>query len=551
MRDTPKENKQNLWISLLNEVQLNRRNAYGTVESPDKPQLIILGSESTGKTRLVGCISKDKDMNCGIGLDYHFLNLNEDGREDTLNMGVWCLDGDPQLSNLLKFALNESNIWHTMGIICVNYAEPWSILNDLELWLQILEQHINHLKITSEEIENLKSSIVYSFKKFTDPSTVKNEVTKSSIGLLHQLSLQTPNVLKDQFENTKWTFSPLHPKPIDRGDGIGAFSSSLPQHQHHQQQQQQQEQQKPQQTKDGQPEKEEDEVDEDQSDHKSAERQTHEWLQSVITDGVMNKILPIPIIIVVTKTDMADLLEKDFGYTDEKFDYILFNLRKLCLEYGAALIYTSAKEEINTDILLNYIKHRLFDMPLINSAMLVDPKAIFIPAGWDSLHRIELFKKSVSSNLIDNSYNQIVPKPSKLRRRPSCISKGVGAENMPTEEVNILQTVEDDQHFLNRMQSMLANMPTPTATSGIGSGTPVGSITSSQSGESSLLNESMQSGHSNQSKPGSATDKEAVLSSFFNSLLARKSLTESPIISKSIQQITSSKLNSPSSKDNE
>ncbi|CAH8570547.1 unnamed protein product [Heterobilharzia americana] len=521
MRDTPKENKQNLWISLLNEVQLNRRNAYGTVESPDKPQLIILGSESTGKTRLVGCISKDKDMNCGIGLDYHFLNLNEDGREDTLNMGVWCLNGDPQLSNLLKFALNESNIWHTMGIICVNYAEPWSILNDLELWLQILEQHINHLKITSEEIENLKSSIVYSFKKFTDPSTVKNE---------------TPNVLKDQFENTKWTFSPLHPKPIDRGDGIGAFSSSLPQHQHHQQQQQhQQEQQKPQQTKDGQPEKEEDEVDEDQSDHKSAERQTHEWLQSVITDGVMNKILPIPIIIVVTKTDMADLLEKDFGYTDEKFDYILFNLRKLCLEYGAALIYTSAKEEINTDILLNYIKHRLFDMPLINSAMLVDPKAIFIPAGWDSLHRIELFKKSVSSNLIDNSYNQIVPKPSKLRRRPSCISKGVGAENMPTEE----------------MQSMLANMPTPTATSGIGSGTPVGSITSSQSGESSLLNESMQSGHSNQSKPGSATDKEAVLSSFFNSLLARKSLTESPIISKSIQQITSSKLNSPSSKDNE
>ncbi|CAH8860707.1 unnamed protein product [Trichobilharzia szidati] len=90
--------------------------------------------------------------------------------------------------------------------------------------------------------------------------------------------------------------------------------------------------------------------------------------------------------------------------------------------YGAALIYTSVKESINTDVFLDYLKHRLFDMPLKNSAMLVDPEAIFIPAGWDSLHRLELFKKSLSPNLIDSSYNQVIPRPLKLRRKGSCAS---------------------------------------------------------------------------------------------------------------------------------
>ncbi|KAK4468108.1 hypothetical protein MN116_008277 [Schistosoma mekongi] len=534
MRDKPSDNKQNFWISLLDEVQLNRRNAYGTIESPDKPQLIIFGNESTDKKRLIECINSNKEIHCGIGLDYQFLDLHEDGSEDSLHMGVWCLDGHPQQSNLLKFALNKSNIWHTMGVICIDYTEPWSLINNLELWLQVIEQHINHLKIDSEEIDNLKLSIVYSFKMFTDPSAVKDDVTKCSINLRHQLSLQSQNIAKDQFENTKWSYSPLHPKPIGRNDGV---SSSYSQ-QHSVQSDEFQ--------LDGK---------DDQSEQKSNEQRSIKWLKNVITEGVMSKLLPIPIMVVITKTEITDTLEKDFGYTDEKFDFILYHLRKLCLEYGAALIYTSVKEAINTNTLVNYIKHRLFDLPLKNSAMLVDPKAIFIPAGWDSLHRLELFKKNLSSNLIDCNYNQIITKPSKFRRKTSCTTKTIGADTTPTEEINILQTVEDDQHFLRRMQTMLANMPMPTVTSSLPgslSNTPsAGStISSSQPRETSLLTESIPSNIPNQSKPGTTTDKEAVLSSFFNSLLSRKSLTETnpPKTIQSTTGMTSNRIN-PSTQD--
>ncbi|CAI2731691.1 unnamed protein product [Schistosoma spindalis] len=329
MRDTLEDRKQNLWISLLDEVQSNRRNAYGTIESPDKPQLIIFGNESTDKTRIIEWINSNTDIQCGIDLDYQFFNLHEDGSEDSLHMGIWSLDGDPQQSNLLKFALNKSTIWHTMGIVCIDYTEPWSIMNDLELWLQIIEQHIHYLKMDLEEIEHLKSSIVYNLKMFTDSSIVKDDGTKSSMNFRHQLSLQSQNIVKDQFETTKWSYSPLHPKPIDSCTGI---SYSLQQNQPIQNDEQQQNDQ------------------DDQSNEKSVEQQqqSNKWLKKFITEGVMNKLLPIPIMIVVTKTDITDLLEKEFGYTDEKFDYILYHLRKLCLEYVSEDIQTSGELIGNT-----------------------------------------------------------------------------------------------------------------------------------------------------------------------------------------------------------
>ncbi|CAH8535469.1 unnamed protein product [Schistosoma turkestanicum] len=542
MRDVQEEGKKNLWISLLDEVQSNRRNAYGTIESPDKPQLIIFGNDTIDKKRIVECFNSNKPIQCGIGLDYQFLSLHEDGREESLHMGVWSLDGDPQQSNnLLKFALNKSNLWHTMGIICIDSTEPWSLINDLELWLQIIEQHMNYLKIDSEEMENLKSSIVYSFKMFTDPTTTtaaKDETTKQPLGLRHQLSLQSQPITKDQFENTKWSYSPLHPRPIDRNDICTGTTTTIQTSSPYTPKTQQQ-----QQTDDERIVEHDDQEDQLAAPKKSTEQSVNKSLQKFITEGVMNKLLPIPIMIVVTKTDMTDMLEKEYGFNDEKFDFILFHLRKLCLEYGAALIYISIKEDINTNILVNYIKHRLFDLPLKNSAMLIDPKAIFIPAGWDSLHRLELFKKNLSSNLIDRSYNQIITKPSKLRRKTSCVTKSGDTTTNPTqEEVNILQTIEDDQQFLKRMQTMLVNMPnmpqtvtSSTALSSSLTGTATTTTTSvdsttitSQSRESPLLTETLSSSSSasNQSKPGASSDKEAVLSSFFNSLLSRKSLTE-------------------------
>ncbi|KAA3671847.1 dynein light intermediate chain 1, cytosolic, partial [Paragonimus westermani] len=150
----------NIWSSLLKEVQANAstHHSYGTSGSTLGPQLLILGSEHVGKTRLIARISESAEIGTGVGLEFHYLCLGGESQEEYLQLGVWCLDGDPGHSNLLKFALSEPNIWHTMAVICLDLSEPWSMLNDLQLWLQLLQQHVVRLKLKDGEFHKLQMS---------------------------------------------------------------------------------------------------------------------------------------------------------------------------------------------------------------------------------------------------------------------------------------------------------------------------------------------------------------------------------------------------------
>lgn len=64
-------------------------------------------------------------------------------------LGVWVLDGDPGHVNLLKYALNENNFAHTLVILTVSMATPWSWKEHLEHWVKILSEHVNNLGIDS------------------------------------------------------------------------------------------------------------------------------------------------------------------------------------------------------------------------------------------------------------------------------------------------------------------------------------------------------------------------------------------------------------------
>lgn len=71
---------------------------------------------------------------------------------DLTRLGVWVLDGDPGHSNLLKFALNESNYAHTLVILTVSMTSPWSWLDQLQNWMKVLADHVDQLKIDSGDI---------------------------------------------------------------------------------------------------------------------------------------------------------------------------------------------------------------------------------------------------------------------------------------------------------------------------------------------------------------------------------------------------------------
>lgn len=66
---------------------------------------------------------------------------------DLTRLGVWVLDGDPGHSNLLKYALSETNFSNSLIILTVSMTTPWSWLDQLQHWMKLLADHVDRLKI--------------------------------------------------------------------------------------------------------------------------------------------------------------------------------------------------------------------------------------------------------------------------------------------------------------------------------------------------------------------------------------------------------------------
>lgn len=79
---------------------------------------------------------------------------------DLTRLGVWILDGDPGHLNLLKYALNEKNYAHTLVILTLSMTTPWCWQEQLEHWMKVLSDHLEQLKLSSEEREEQKQRLV-------------------------------------------------------------------------------------------------------------------------------------------------------------------------------------------------------------------------------------------------------------------------------------------------------------------------------------------------------------------------------------------------------
>uniref|UniRef100_A0A5F8HJ48 Dynein light intermediate chain n=1 Tax=Monodelphis domestica TaxID=13616 RepID=A0A5F8HJ48_MONDO len=95
-------------------------------------------------------------------------------------------------------------------------------------------------------------------------------------------------------------------------------------------------------------------------------------------DNMLTHNLGIPVLVVCTKCDAVSVLEKEHDYREEHFDFIQSHVRKFCLQYGAALIYTSVKEEKNLDLLYKYIVHKTYGFHFTTPALVVEKDAVFM-----------------------------------------------------------------------------------------------------------------------------------------------------------------------------
>ncbi|XP_077611589.1 cytoplasmic dynein 1 light intermediate chain 2 [Crocuta crocuta] len=403
--------------SILSEVSTRARSKL-----PSGKNILVFGEDGSGKTTLMTKLQGAEHGKKGRGLEYLYLSVHDEDRDDHTRCNVWILDGDLYHKGLLKFAVSAESLPETLVIFVADMSRPWTVMESLQKWASVLREHIDKMKIPPEEMRELERKFVKDFQDYIEP--------------------------EEGCQGSPQRRGPLTSGPDEE-------NVSLP-----------------------------------------------------LGDNMLTHNLGIPVLVVCTKCDAVSVLEKEHDYRDEHFDFIQSHLRRFCLQYGAALIYTSVKEEKNLDLLYKYIVHKTYGFHFITPALVVEKDAVFIPAGWDNEKKIAILHENFTTVKPEDAYEDFIVKPP--------VRKLVHDKEL---------AAEDEQVFLMKQQSLLAKQPaTPTRASESPARGPSGSPrTQGRGGPASVPSAS----------PGTSVKKpdpniknnaasEGVLASFFNSLLSKK-----------------------------
>lgn len=460
-----KEEDENLWASVLAEVQTNR-----TSQLPSTKNLIVLGDKESGRTSLVNKLQGQEEPRKGAGLEYSYIDVRDEYREDHTRLGVWVLDGDQHHGNLLRFALTEANFADNTVLICVSMTTPWNIMDQLHSWATLLQDHIDKLGLNAEKTNELRKTIVRQWQSYIEPG--------------------------DELEN-----GPIGDSPDKRGAMNGpsgnattGASATSP-----------------------------------ESPLKNQLTQLNDEDADIIPlpENCLTRNLGLNLVVVVTKTDYMADLEREFDYKDEGFDFIQSSVRKFCLQYGASLFYTSVKEDKNNDVLYKYLTHRIYGFPFRTPALVVEKDAVFIPSGWDNEKKIAILHENMHSVGPDKYYTDVIAKPMIRKIGASNRDLEVAAEDEQQFLLRQQQYLQQNAPTTSAAAAAVAGglspgmgLPAGVQKTGDRSGKViVGSPGSALQGSPKKMDAS---GKPLPLGPGGVNSSEGVLASFFNSLLSKK-----------------------------
>lgn len=162
----------NLWLEILQEVQESSSNKL-----PSCKTLLVLGDNESGKTSLIAKLEGNEDPRKGSGLEYHYIFVRDEYRDDHTRLGVYVLDGDQWHRNLLKYVLNEETFLNTTVLLTASMSEPWDIMESLKNWAQILEEHIQRLRLSESVLGEHQKRVLKRFEDYVEPGAEPDGVT--------------------------------------------------------------------------------------------------------------------------------------------------------------------------------------------------------------------------------------------------------------------------------------------------------------------------------------------------------------------------------------
>lgn len=129
-------------------------------------------------------------------------------------------------------------------------------------------------------------------------------------------------------------------------------------------------------------------------------------LQRSLNNDVLITNCGVPFIFVINKSD------NPCSKYDDKAEYILKHIRKLAINYGATIIYTSTKKKFNIKVLYDYIFNTLYNFDLVHCLNLNDKTSYFIPSGYD---RFSVLKSSDTQHDLDADYFEVIKNEEKVK----------------------------------------------------------------------------------------------------------------------------------------
>ncbi|EHA24014.1 hypothetical protein ASPNIDRAFT_181494 [Aspergillus niger ATCC 1015] len=147
--------------------------------------------------------------------------------------------------------------------------------------------------------------------------------------------------------------------------------------------------------------------------------------------GEWDEGLGIPMCVVCQGADKIEKLEKDHGWHEEQFDFILQFMRTLLLKHGASLIYT-------TPFLANSLQSLIHSSLGIHSLLkrqslkhnVIDRDKILVPSNWDSWGKIRIIREGFDMEGISTAWSIEIQDP------PEPLTNGVDDRSSDEQTAN-------------------------------------------------------------------------------------------------------------------
>lgn len=168
--------------------------------------------------------------------------------------------------------------------------------------------------------------------------------------------------------------------------------------------------------------------------------------------GEFDEPIGLPIVVVCQNALAVEQLEKERGYRESHFDFILQYLRTILLKHGAGLIYTMPSQPGQLQPLIHTILG--ISSGLSSSRMtakdkaerglkhnVVDRERVMVPPGWDSWGKIRVLREGFDVEGVSRAWSVEIQPPSATSIRPSTETSDTHHD---ISEDHVIQSIESE-----------------------------------------------------------------------------------------------------------